>query len=107
MIKPLRIFVSNLTSPPRYYAACAYREDVAHGRIIITGKKWDVTKEIEAIVQERMAQNVQDIAKEYADRWFSFRPKNRTREALENLVCYAIEKAWRLYDMAGEADQEV
>lgn len=53
MVQPMRIFVSTLTEPPRYYASCSYRERGGPGRVEITGKKWDVTEEIEAIIQQR------------------------------------------------------
>lgn len=57
--KPMRIFTSTLTNPPRYYATRSYRSriDTVHGveRITVTGKKWDVTEDIENILAEREA----------------------------------------------------
>lgn len=56
MSKPLRIFTSSLTTPPRYYASCSYSDKRIGNKVVvvINGKKWDVTEEIEAIVSQRM-----------------------------------------------------
>jgi hypothetical protein len=54
--KPMRIFTSRLTEPPRYYATRTYRSQIDTVRgvetVVVTGKKWDVTDDIQAIVDE-------------------------------------------------------
>ena len=57
----MRIFESTLTKPTRYYASSAYRtlltKDTTQVRVVITGQKHDVTDEIEAIIQRRIAED--------------------------------------------------
>lgn len=57
---PMRIFESTLSNPTRYYVTQAYRflltKDPANSRIVVTGKKHDVTDQIEEIVQRRIAE---------------------------------------------------
>lgn len=51
--KPLKIFTSILTNPPRYYASTSYKvRDVEKGIVEITGKKWDVTEDIKEIIRQ-------------------------------------------------------
>jgi hypothetical protein len=52
MSEPM-IFESTLTNPPRYYISSAYKRRNEH-TVEITGKKYDVTEQIEAIISRRM-----------------------------------------------------
>jgi hypothetical protein len=51
-VNPMRVFLSPLTG--RAYATRAYRED-GDGRVVVTGVKHDVSADVEAIVEERLA----------------------------------------------------
>lgn len=50
--KPMLILRSDLTSPPRYYATRAYTVLGDKGHIRVTGKKWDVTEQIEQLLRD-------------------------------------------------------
>jgi ATP-dependent exoDNAse (exonuclease V) alpha subunit len=56
MIKTLRIFRAALSG--RYYAS-RYVKQISHMHMSCTGKKEDVTEQIEALIAEREAQAVQ------------------------------------------------
>lgn len=48
--KPIRVFYSPLSG--RFYATDRYREEPEKGRVVITGKKYDVTSDIGRAVTE-------------------------------------------------------
>ena len=57
--RPMLILESNLSKQPRYYATRSYRvkRPLPMGDkalVVVTGKKWDVTDQIEAIVARRL-----------------------------------------------------
>ena len=52
------ILTSTLTNPPRYYVTRAWKyralnPDCTHAQVEVTGQKFDVTDQIEAIIKER------------------------------------------------------
>jgi hypothetical protein len=47
--KPIRVFFSPLTR--RFYATRAYREE-PNGIVVVTGEKFDVTKDIAGLVEQ-------------------------------------------------------
>jgi hypothetical protein len=61
----MRIFVSKLSSEPRYYASRSYREK--GNCVVIVGKKWDVTDEINAIISEHDAEVAAKALRDAAD----------------------------------------
>lgn len=48
MSKPIRIFDTQLTDQPEFYASNQYR--IKDGRVILTGEKTDVTQDILRLV---------------------------------------------------------
>jgi hypothetical protein len=57
MRKPPIIATSTLSKTPRYYVAFAYKaRQLKDGQMLveITGQKWDVTEQVEAIVAKRL-----------------------------------------------------
>ncbi len=60
--KPMKILHSDLTG--KYYATKSYKWiNEEKGHLLITGKKEDVTEEIESIVSKRITQHEQGAMK--------------------------------------------
>ena len=60
--KPMLILTSKLTKNPSYYASNQYTA-YPDGRVVVHGKKYDVTTSVEAIVKERIEEWQQEQEK--------------------------------------------
>ena len=67
MPKPLRIFTVNLTGEPEFYATRAYEEG-ANGRIVVTGKSDDVTRDVTRYIREARNAVFDELA-QHEDDW--------------------------------------